>query len=81
MPENEDYTLIHKFRKNAQEIVYIGLTEYRGHPLIDIRSYYEAADGDFRPTPKGIMFSQDALPELEKAVERLRAAIAGEQES
>ena len=79
MAETEEYTLIHRFRKNAMEEEHVGLTEYRGHPLIDIRSHYEADGGTWKPTRKGIAFSRDALPELAEAVKRLRDAVEGGQ--
>lgn len=44
------------------------LTEYRGVPLIDLRSYYpDTVTGEFMPG-KGISLRRDLLPELKKAI-------------
>ena len=63
------------FQKNALERVEARVREYKGHDLIDIRVHFEAADGSWRPTKKGLALSVDLLGELEKAVAALRAAV------
>lgn len=67
---------IYEFRKNATEVVRATLSFFRGHQLVDIRAYYEAEDGSFRPTKKGLAIGLDLLPELRAAVEALERAVA-----
>lgn len=67
---------IYEFRKNAQEVVRASLSFYHGHQLADIRAYYQAEDGTFRPTKKGLSVGLDLLPELRAAIEALEAAAA-----
>ncbi|MBA3498056.1 MAG: transcriptional coactivator p15/PC4 family protein [Gemmatimonadales bacterium] len=62
------------FRKNCTEQVRAALSEFRGHLLADIRVYYQAADGSFRPSRKGIAIGVELLPELRAALEALEAA-------
>jgi hypothetical protein len=68
---------VYQFRKNAIEVVQARLSFFHGHQLVDIRAYYEAEDGSFRPTKKGLAVGLDLLPELRAAVEALERAVAG----
>lgn len=60
--------VVAKFEKNATEQVHVSLREYRGHQLIDLRIYYQAEDGEWRPTKKGISLSVELFPELKQAI-------------
>jgi len=75
--ENETKTdaPVYSFQKNALERVEARVREYKGHRLADLRVHFEAADGTWRPTKKGLALSVDLLGELEKAVAALRAAV------
>ena len=42
--------------------------------IIDIRVFYDAGDGDWRPTPKGISLRRELIPELKLAVDKALAA-------
>jgi len=44
-------------QKNSLERIRIQRSEYKGHELIDIRVYYEAENGEWKPTKKGITYS------------------------
>ena len=61
--------------KNALEVVRVSVTEYRGRTYGDIRIFYEAEDGEWRPTRKGICLAPDLVPELRGAVEELEKAL------
>jgi hypothetical protein len=39
--------------------------------LTDLRIYYKADDGEYRPTKKGITVSPAQLPELGEAIRKL----------
>src|SRR3954451_127859 len=68
-----------KFWKNRRrnESVRVSLSEYEGHPLINVRIYTTGADGIDRPTTKGVAMGIAKLPELAaglaKALERAKA--------
>lgn len=67
-------TVIATLRKNAAEDVRVALTEYRGHPLVDLRIFAEyQSTGEVGPTKKGLTFSPSMLPGL---IEALQAAEA-----
>ena len=70
---------IAKFWKNRRrnEAVHVSLSEYEGHPLINVRVYSTGADGIDRPTTKGVAMGVNKLPALAaglaKALERAKA--------
>lgn len=67
-------TVVHQFQKNTQEQVRASISTYKGKQYADIRVHYEAGDGEWRPTKKGITIALDLLPDLEESVKRLRTA-------
>src|SRR5437016_845976 len=60
--------LIEQFEKNATEVVRVSLTEYRGRKLVDVRVYYSDAEGQYRPTKKGVALSVDVYPDFKRAM-------------
>jgi transcriptional coactivator p15 (PC4) len=64
-----------KFWKNRRrnESVHVTLSEYEGHPLINVRVYATGTDGIDRPTPKGIALGVGKLPELARAIAKAEA--------
>ena len=67
--------MISSFEKNALEEVRVSLTEYRGHQLIDLRVYYLSADGEPRPTKKGLALSVGLYPELKESLAKLEQVL------
>jgi hypothetical protein len=59
--------IIGKIKKNALEDIWVTLDEYHGHRLLNIRSYFHAADGP-HPTRKGIAIETSKLPQLRDAL-------------
>src|SRR5690349_25091897 len=66
---------IAKFWKNRRraESVHVSLSEYEGHPLINVRIYATGADGIDRPTTKGVAMGIRKLPELAQALAKALA--------
>jgi hypothetical protein len=64
-----------KISKNRHrtESVHVGLSEYEGHDLINVRVYATGTDGIDRPTVKGISMSVRKLPELARALAKAEA--------
>ena len=56
-----------RFEKNSREEVWFTISEWKGKPYIDIRTYYEK-DGEWRPTPKGLKFSATLYKDLAASV-------------
>ena len=61
--------VIHEFAKSAGQKVVCQFREYKRNKLIDLRVFYDAGDGDWRPTPRGISLRRELIPELNEAVD------------
>ncbi len=58
--------------KSEAERVRIAVNEFKEKLFLDIRQYYQAEDGDWRPTKKGVSLPADKLDELKMALEKLQ---------
>lgn len=67
----DDGRIIAEFRKNSREIIRIRLSDFRGRELIDIRTWYQVEDGEWRPSGKGVAFNSELFAELKTAVDKL----------
>jgi hypothetical protein len=75
MPDERE--LVHSFERSATEQVQVSLSKYKGKTYADIRIYYKADDGEYRPTKKGITVSPAQLPELGEAIRKLIEMVEG----
>jgi hypothetical protein len=70
--------LISIIHKNSMEQLRVSLTTYKGHHLLDARTYFEDDRGEWRPTKKGLTVKvemlSDILKALGKAMKEARAA-------
>ena len=70
--DGEHDVLVAAFEKNGHEQVYVRLRAYEGHPLIDVRIWYQDKQTEeWKPSPKGISISVDHYEELRAAIERI----------
>jgi len=67
----DDRELVYSFDKSPTERVQVSLSTFKGKTYVDLRIYYKASDGEFKPTKKGITLSPDLLPELGEAIRKL----------
>lgn len=58
--------------KTEEERIRIARSEFKGKELIDIRQYYQAEDGEWRPTKKGINLTFEKFEELKNAFDQLK---------
>jgi len=66
-----------RVRKNADEAILFRLRELNDELCADIRVHYEAADGTWRPTRRGICFRVEELgAAVQDGLAQLRAAAA-----
>ena len=71
-PGPSEDVLISRLRKNASEEIWIALSTFGGHRLLNIRAYFRGLDG-FQPTRKGVAVPVSKLKELRDA---LRSSVA-----
>lgn len=61
--------MVKNFSKNKYQEIRVGITEYEGINLIDIRTWAKVPGSDeMRPTAKGISINVQLYPELKEAV-------------
>lgn len=60
--------LVHAIKKNATSEIRISYSEFEGHDYIDIREFFTTAQGELRPTRKGVTLPIRAYPELLRGV-------------
>lgn len=52
--------IIGEIPRNSTEKTIVSISEYKGKTFVDARVYYDA-DGEYKPTKKGITVQPDAL--------------------
>ena len=50
--------------KNKRETLRVARENYQGHDLVNLRVFFEADDGELRPSRKGVAFNAGLLPEV-----------------
>jgi Transcriptional Coactivator p15 (PC4) len=68
LPEPIEVAKFWKSPRNRTEHVRVDLSEYQGHPLINVRIWQTGSDGIDRPTTKGIALAVRKLPELARSL-------------
>jgi len=67
-------TVLAQIRKNSREEIRISREAYMGHDLVNLRVFYEDAEGEYRPGKKGLAFRLDLLPEVIAALQAAEGA-------
>jgi len=68
--------VISKLTKNARETIFLSLSEFKGHRLIDIRVHVPGdQDGDWVPTRKGVSLAVGLYPAFKQALAELEEAL------
>lgn len=61
--------VVKTFQKNKFQEIRVGVTEYEGNDLIDIRTWTQRPDVEEKsPTSKGVSINVKLYPELKEAV-------------
>jgi hypothetical protein len=62
-------------QKNSQEEIRVTIQNYQGTDVIDLRTYWQNAEGDWIPTKKGISLTyyvtEDVIKLLQEAFEKM----------
>ena len=68
--------VISQITKNAREVVFLSLSEFKGRRLIDIRVHVPGdEEGDWVPTRKGVSLSVALYPAFKQALVQLEQAL------
>lgn len=70
-------------QKNSQEEIRVTIQNYQGTDIIDLRTYWQNAEGDWIPTKKGISLTyyviEDVIKLLQKAFTNMPAPAEKEE--
>lgn len=55
-------------KKNSREEIRVTLGQFNGRAVFSARVWFDAGDGDMRPSKTGITFAMDRLPDFADAV-------------
>lgn len=72
---------IAEIQKNAAETLVVGLGEYLGHKVVNVRIHVEGAEGQLIPTKKGVTASVRLLGPLIDALQEAKRLADGEEKS
>jgi hypothetical protein len=68
--------VISRVTKNAREVIFLSLSEFKGRRLIDIRVHVPGdQEGDWVPTRKGISLALGLYPAFREALGELEEAL------
>lgn len=67
--------------EKGEDVVRIALTEFRKRQYIEIRTYYMADEGDWKPTRKGITLDPDLMKEVYQALGKALKEIEKEEDA
>jgi hypothetical protein len=73
-PMPEDRKVLHEFKRNADDTLRISLSNFKGRTYVDIRLFYQDANGELAPTKKGVTVTPELWDEF-------RAGIAAAEEA
>jgi len=68
--------VISRVTKNAREVIFLSLSEFKGRRLVDIRVHVPGdQEGEWVPTRKGISLSVGLYPAFKEALGELEEAL------
>ena len=64
----DDRTVLHEFKRNAEETLRISLSTFKGRTYVDIRLFYQDDKGELAPTKKGVTITPELWDEFRAGV-------------
>jgi hypothetical protein len=64
----DDRKVLHEFKRNAEETLRVSLSTVKGRTYVDIRIFYQDANGELAPTKKGVTITPDLWDEFRAGV-------------
>ncbi|MDF3820970.1 transcriptional coactivator p15/PC4 family protein [Leptospira sp. 96542] len=68
--------IIKDIDKGRGEVLRVEISEYKGQTLFNIRIWYQDANGELKPTQKGVAISPNLVSELKEALEEAERWLA-----
>ncbi len=57
-------SIIGEIQRNSMERIKVSVETYKDHTFIDLRTYFEDDQGEWRPTKKGITIQLDKIGDV-----------------
>jgi hypothetical protein len=54
--------------EKGEDLVRVSLTEFKGRQYVEVRTYYMADDGEWKPTRKGITLAPELMRKVSAAL-------------
>lgn len=64
--------VISEIEKNLKERIRVSIEQYRGTTFCDVRVYFEAENGEWKPTKKGIALPKVSIDAVIEALQEAR---------
>jgi hypothetical protein len=64
----DDRTVVHEFKRNGEETLRVSLSVFKGKTYVDVRLFYEDANGELAPTKKGVTITPELWDEFRTGV-------------
>ncbi len=77
----DECRVIAEIPKNRRETIRVTRESYRGYAFVQLRVWFKAEDGEFRPGKSGIAIAPDKLDAAIAALQAARLNMAGEDAS
>ena len=61
-----------EFQKNQNEVIRGTRREFNGREFLDLRVFFKDAQGEFRPTRKGLAFDEELLDDLIELLQKMK---------
>jgi len=74
--QGTDEVLVRAIDKGLGNRIHVRLSRFRDRDYLDIRNFYEAEDGEWKPTRKGIAIPVELYDELVGAIAAAKDEIA-----
>jgi hypothetical protein len=71
----DDRTILHHFKRNADETLQVSLSVFKGKTYVDVRLFYEDTEGELRPTKKGITVTPELWDEFRAGIAQAEAVL------
>jgi len=74
----DESRIVAEIPRNRRETIRVTQESYHGHRFVQLRVWFKAEDGEFRPGKSGIAIAPDKLDAAIAALQAARLKMAGE---
>ena len=64
-----------EIERSETEVVRVSTEEFKGRKYLDIRVYFENAEGEWKPTKKGVTVQPDRVDEFIELIKKAKESL------